>query len=69
MNDEPNTVKWSVGDIVIHDADRKSNKYLMQVTNVDRADGLIETTYPNIEEHSKYLNDARFLHDPARFGI
>ena len=34
MNYEPNTIKWKPGDIVIHDADEKSEKMLM----TDRGD-------------------------------
>ncbi len=69
MNYEPNTTEWQVGDIVIHDADAKNIKYLMRVTKIDRPDGLIETVYINHDEDQIYENDAKFLHDPVRFGL
>jgi len=31
MNCEPNTIYWNVGDLVIHDADEKSERMLMRV--------------------------------------
>ena len=70
MNDEPNTTEWHVGDLVIHDADEKSSKYLMQVTQINRKDGMIGTIYHNrAGSHPLYLNKVKFLHDPTRFGI
>ena len=71
MNYSPNTTEWQVGDLVIHDADEKrSDKYLMRVTQINRKDGMIGTVYHNRKEnHPLYLNKMKFLHDPARFGI
>ena len=70
MNYEPNITGWQVGDLVIHDADEKSSKYLMRVTQINRKDGMIGTVYHNRKgNHPLYLNKMKFLHDPARFGI
>ena len=70
MNNEPNTTDWKVGDLVIHDADEKSSRYLMRITHIDRKDGMIGTVYHNrAGNHPLSLNKAKFLHDPARFGI
>ena len=70
MNDSPNTTDWKVGDLVIHDADEKSSKYLMRITQIDRKDGLIGTVYHDRKGiHPLYLNKMEFLHDPARFNI
>jgi hypothetical protein len=70
MNDAPNTTDWKVGDIIIHDVDEKSSKYLMRVTQINRKDGMIGAVYHNrAGNHPLYLNKAKFLHDPARFGI
>ena len=70
MNDEPNTTEWKIGDLVIHNADEKSRKYLMRVTQINRKDGMTATVYHNRKgNHPLYLNKMKFLHDPARFGI
>ena len=70
MNDEPNTTEWNIGDLVIHDADEKSSKYLMRVTQINRKDGMVATVYHNRKGiHPLYLNKMKFLHDPVRFGI
>ena len=34
MNYEPNTTKWKVGDIIIHDADAKREDMLMRVIEI-----------------------------------
>lgn len=70
MNYEPNTTGWQVGDLVIHDADEKSRKYLMRVTQINRKDGMTGTVYNNRKgNHELYLNEAKLLHNPKRFGI
>lgn len=73
MNYTPNTQRWQVGDIVIHDADAKNVKMLMRVTGYDARTGECLTEYL----HPKYIlgmdmqcsNDIRYLHDPAKFGV
>ena len=70
MNCEPNETVWITGDIVIHDADEKSSRYLMRVTQINRKDGMTATVYHNRKgNYPLYLNKMKFLHDPARFGI
>ncbi len=82
MNYEPNTIKWQVGDIVIHDADRKETGYLMQVVKVFK-NGMIKTKYFNPQvvrcrvcdhkmlkyDKKRYKNDLKYLHAPKRFHI
>ena len=70
MNDEANPTEWKIGDLVIHDADEKSSRYLMKVTQINRKDDMIGAVYHNRKgHHPLYLNKKKFLHDPARFGI
>ncbi len=70
MNYELNMIGWIIGDLVIHDADEKSSRYLMRVTQINQKDGMIGTVYHNRKgNHPLYLNKMEFLHDPARFGI
>ena len=70
MNYNSNTTEWKIGDLVIHDADEKSRKYLMRVTQINRKDGMVATVYNNRKGiHPLYLNKMKFLHDPARFGV
>jgi len=75
MNYEPNTIKWKTGDIVIHDADAKSEEMLMVVLGY-RCDGNIcETVYlrpcsrDSITRRLVFSNEIQHLHDPARFGL
>lgn len=69
MNHKPNTVKWSRGAIVIHDADAKEPKMLMKVVGYTR-DGLVKTQYVDRRHKRKiWKNPMEALHDPARFGI
>ena len=70
---EANTTKWKRGDIVIHDADEKSERMLMRVIGYGM-DGLCHTRYvgarrSDLDTRKTWKNDVKFLHDPARFGI
>lgn len=68
-NCEPNKIIWSVGDLVIHDADAKTQKMLMRVVDT-LEDGRIKTRYINTAGGKPYyLNSIEVLHDPAMFGI
>lgn len=49
MNYEPNTVKWKVGDFVIHDIDAKTPEMIMQVIDYQK-NGLCKTVYFKIHE-------------------
>lgn len=69
MNDTPNTTHWKKGDLVIHDADAKTDKMLMRVIGYTR-DGLCKTRYVNRYGSPKvYVNEIAFLHDPQRPDI
>jgi hypothetical protein len=77
MNYEPNTIKWKPGDIVIHDADAKSEEMLMRVIGYAK-DGRCITVYNrkaamNGENRrrrpTRWENPITHLHDPARFGL
>lgn len=69
MYHEPNTHHWQPGDLVIHDADRKSSHMLMKVIGYTR-DGLVKTRYISHGSPRKvWINEPRYLHDPSRFGI
>ena len=69
MNYDENKINWQIGDTVIHDADEKSELYLMQVVRIV-PNGDIETKYYNRKGTQKYyINRKEVLHDPARFGI
>jgi hypothetical protein len=70
---EANTTQWKRGDVVIHDADEKSERMLMRVTGYGK-DGLCRTRYigprrSNLNPKQIWENDIKYLHDPARFGI
>lgn len=73
MNDEPNTIDWEKGDIVIHDADRTCREMLMVVTSYNKNDGLYRTKYvfPAYVNAGRiyWRNEKKYLHDPKRFGI
>lgn len=65
----PNEKQWKRGDLVIHAADAKRADMLMRVTGRDRS-GLIRTRYVRSDMWSGvYRNEARWLLDPADFGI
>lgn len=69
MNDTPNTTHWQKGDLVIHDADAKTDKMLMRVIGYTR-DGLCKTQYVD-RQHRRtiYTNELKYLHDPNRPDI
>lgn len=65
---EENTIRWNVGDIVIHDCDAKKAFMLMRVVRV-RGDE-IDTVYLNRSVSKwKWTNSYKSLHDPSRFGV
>lgn len=70
----PNTTRWRVGDLVIHDADAKRTDMLMVVTGCSR-DGIYRTRYAFPEQQPRswrrkvWHNALAALHDPDRFGI
>lgn len=77
MNYEANTMRWKVGDLVIHDADAKRTEMLMVVLGYAK-DGRCRTRYAtgnalNGDERRRkpaiWENPISHLHDPARFGI
>ena len=71
MNYEPNTINWQIGDLVIHDADHKSDDMIMRVVGRTR-DGQIKTKYLGPDHRWKnkiWTNPKEALHDPDRFGI
>jgi len=74
MNDPENIIIWKIGDLVIHDADAKTNKMLMEVTGFLK-DGCVVTKYISKELKDKYkkmnrwFNPNKVLHDPHNYGI
>ena len=69
MNYEPNTTKWEIGDIVIHDADAKNERMLMRVIGYED-NGKLITEYIKFESPDKtYTNRIEVLHAPSLFGI
>lgn len=72
MNYEENTVDWQIGDLVIHDADRKESGMLMVVIGRDEEKGLIKSVLIDQDRHHDltiYENEKKYLHDPKRFDI
>ena len=74
MNYEPNTIDWWVGDLVIHDADEKSERMVMRVVETGLPLGLIKTEYLDDDlrlggKPRYYLNRKEVLHNPGRFDI
>ena len=86
MNYEPNMRLWKPGDLVIHDADAKTQEMLMKIEDVichkDAEDTYVSVylyprksrcsscqQYINKWDNTKYCNELKYLHDPARFGI
>lgn len=70
MINEPNKIKWKVGNTVIHDQDEKITSFLMVILEDNRPDGLYKTQYINrMGFESFYLNHGDFLLDPMQFGI
>jgi len=74
VNYAPNTHRWQPGDVVIHDADAKRVEMLMLVKGYHPHSGLCITQYmqrdflPGMKK-KRYLNEPRFLHSPALFGL
>ena len=69
MNEIANTIDWKIGQLVSHDADTKSELYLMRVIGIEK-DGRIKTTYHNRNGTQPfYINRKEVLHDPLIFGI
>jgi hypothetical protein len=70
MNYEPNTTTWKLDDLVIHDADAKNVNMLMRVIGYT-TDGQCRTVYVDDTRRrgNVFVNDIKYLHDPARFGI
>jgi len=68
MNYEENKKDWTAGDVVIHDADFKSERMLMRVTGTKA--GLYRSVYlDQTVSKEVYWNERRYLHDPKRFGL
>lgn len=70
----PNTRHWQPGDLVLHDGDEKVAGMLMVVKGYDRKTGMCRTKYvhPGYYEcmrKAAMLNELKFLHDPALFGV
>jgi len=80
MNYEVNTIRWKVGDLVLHDADHKSAEMLMEVVGYTK-EGKCKTKYISDRYHRSgnrkdratmkniWVNSIEVLHDPARFGV
>lgn len=71
MNDPENTIKWKIGDLVIHDADAKNSRMLMVVTGF-LMDERVVTKYISRDLKTKYknnrwLNPNKVLHDPHNY--
>ena len=81
MNYQPNTTTWHQGAIVLHDADRKDIRHLMEVVYAKPEHDLYVTRYvfrqctENSSSGAKgfhqemFTNDGKFLLDPRWFGI
>lgn len=68
---EPNTIRWMIGDLVLHDADRKRPEMLMRVIGYT-PEGLCRTRYLDGTgrwRRAILTNEITYLHDPARFGV
>lgn len=66
VNNEPNTTHHAVGDLVIHDADAKTDEMLMRVIGYT-SDGKVKTKYANASRGVRtYVNPIEVLHDPDR---
>jgi len=74
-NYEENEIDWKIGDIVIHDADRKAEHMLMKVIgiNIDEFGIIYQTRYlfanNSCNQRKVWSNDKKCLHDPKRFKI
>ncbi len=75
MNYPANEIRWKPGDLVIHDADAKTPEMLMIVVGYTGS-GQCQTRYHQPSDRMSksnkrkvWLNDPKYLHDPARFNI
>ena len=71
---EANTVRWEVGDLVLHDADAKKPEMLMRVVGWRNSvlGETVTTQYVTPGEgrgKTIFENDVKYLHDPRRFAI
>jgi hypothetical protein len=71
---EANTVRWKVGDLVLHDADAKRADMLMRVIGWRNSvwGETVATQYvtPGAGRGKAiFENDVKYLHDPRRFAI
>lgn len=69
---EPNTTYWKPGDLVIHDADAKQFKMVMEVIGYNNSTGFCITRYlakPYSGMEGIFENEIKYLHDPTRFNI
>jgi len=69
MIHEPNTKKWRLGDVVIHDADAKKHGMLMRVTGTTKDGSYITRYLDRSVSPERCVNRMEALHDPARFAI
>ncbi len=75
MNYEENNINWQIGELVIHDADKKVEHMLMKVIgiNITEKETIYKTRYlfaNNLcNQRMIWSNDKKFLHDPKRFDI
>ena len=69
---EANTVRWKVGDLVLHDADAKKREMLMRVVGYSERTKICFTQYVKDgtgKGKRVWVNDVKYLHDPRRFAI
>jgi len=75
MNYEENNINWQIGELVIHDADKKVEHMLMKVIgiNITEKETIYKTRYlfanNSCNQRMIWSNDKKFLHDPKRFDI
>jgi hypothetical protein len=70
INDPENTIDWQIGDIVIHDADSKTERMLMRVVGFNRKSGLIRSVYVHQGVSKEiYENEKKYLHNPRHYGL
>jgi len=75
LNYEPNPIRWEPGTLVLHDADAKEYRMLLEVTAIT-GPHTCRVRYVNIpprelskECRGEFLSRICNLHDPARWGI
>ncbi len=62
---EPNTTKWTVGALVIHDCDAKRVDMLTRVIGYDRVSGECKTCYVYQMDDEVWLNDVSPINFPV----